>query len=86
MFIFCYSAVIIFLLSFVFLFKNMLEEEKKAYKKLEQMYHNHIKKKDFLYEETIATYENSCQYFRERINQLEKKFWDAEKIKNNSLN
>lgn len=86
MLIFCYVAVLIFLFSIIFQFKEMLEKERKQYKKLEEMYHKHMKQKDFLNEEIIATYENSYGYFRNRIEQLEKKLWDAEKIKNNSLN
>ena len=68
----------------------MLEYEQKQYEKMESMYKIHIDRKDAMQKEIIETYQNSDEYLRSRIkqleNQLEKKFWDVQKISHNSSN
>jgi len=90
MLIFCYASVLVFLFLFIFHLKEMVEFEQKQYEKMENMYKRHMDRKDAMQKEIIETYQNSDEYLRSRIkqleNQLEKKFWAAQKISHNSSN
>jgi len=90
MLIFCYASVLVFLFLFIFHLKEMLEFEQKQYEKMENMYKRNIDRKDAMQKEIIETYQNSNEYLRSRIKQLEnqskKKFWNAQKIRHNSSN
>lgn len=76
MLIFCYSAILITLISIIVQMANIIKDQQADYEKFEKLYYRHMQRKDDLLNEIKATYEHQLT----QIKATHQTTWNTRKL------